>query len=98
MMKAVGASDGIDFIFPGHQVVLERANSGFANRSAAAPQRVTPLTGSSVATALAAGLAAVTGDPIPPSALPAVWGMLVQAIQKEGERAATALQREHQQW
>jgi hypothetical protein len=55
-MKFVGDQTAIDFIFPGHQVTLERAGMPAPG---AKPARITPLTGSSVATALAAGLAAL---------------------------------------
>ncbi|KAH8892618.1 subtilisin-like protein [Thozetella sp. PMI_491] len=51
-MKWLGSQDIVDFIMPGHQVVMERQNDPNV-------KRFTALTGSSVATALAAGLAAV---------------------------------------
>lgn len=51
-MKWLGDQRAVDFIFPGHNVVKERPGEVPADR-------YTTLTGSSVATALAAGLAAV---------------------------------------
>ena len=50
--KWLGDQSAVDFIMPGHQVVVERHD----DRNVA---KFTPLTGSSVATALASGLAAV---------------------------------------
>src|SRR4051794_39774893 len=50
--KWVGDQSAVDFIMPGHQVVLERHDDRNVTK-------FTPLTGSSVATALASGLAAV---------------------------------------
>ncbi|KAB5545922.1 hypothetical protein GE09DRAFT_1132964 [Coniochaeta sp. 2T2.1] len=50
--KWVGDQSAVDFIMPGHQVVLERHDDRNVTK-------FTPLTGSSVATALASGLAAI---------------------------------------
>jgi hypothetical protein len=52
MWKWVGDASDVDFIFPGHNVVKERPND-------APLDKCRTLTGSSVATALAAGLAAL---------------------------------------
>ena len=58
--KWVGDQSAVDFIMPGHQVVLERPQDDHRNSSSSSNvSRFTPLTGSSVATALASGLAAV---------------------------------------
>jgi hypothetical protein len=51
-LKWIGDQSAVDFIMPGHQVVMERHGDPGV-------QKFTPLTGSSVATALAAGLAAI---------------------------------------
>lgn len=51
-MKWLGDQTRVDFIFPGHQVVIERHDDPSV-------KKYTALTGSSVATALASGLAAV---------------------------------------
>ena len=53
--KWVGDESNIDFIFPGHEVVLERYEDALLHNS-------NLLTGSSVATAIAAGLAALVLD------------------------------------
>jgi hypothetical protein len=50
--KWVGDPSGVDYFMPGHQVVMERQDDRTATK-------FTPLTGSSVATALASGLAAL---------------------------------------
>ena len=51
-LKWLGDQRAVDFIFPGHHVIKERPDEVH-------PSKYTSLTGSSVATALAAGLAAV---------------------------------------
>ena len=60
--KWVGEEKNIDFIFPGHEVVKERYDEALL-------QKGNVLTGSSVATALAAGLAALVLDCVQIAAL-----------------------------
>ena len=60
--KWVGDATNIDFIFPGHRVVQERYKEAFL-------QNCNLLTGSSVATAIAAGLAALVLDCVQRAAL-----------------------------
>ena len=71
--KWVGEEKNIDFIFPGHEVVQERYKGTLL-------QHCNLLTGSSVATAIAAGLAALVLDCVQLAALH--YGDLVEK-QKE---------------